>query len=215
MELSDGPISDPLTPQSPAAEQREWADTPAAAPDPARLGRVTTGRGRPSARADRGSAVWGTGGSRHLVRRVTAPDITTSTASSGAPRSPPMSTPSSAPCPSSRSTPGWWCASWSRSGTRSPKRRAGSASALRRCWMRRPRSASAAARTPPHIRASPCRAPADQGRHRGSGNRTGHLAAAAFRRCPRRPGLARASHSAISLAAARRAAAGPSRPMSR
>jgi hypothetical protein len=81
VELSDGPTRDPLTPQSPAAEQREWADTPAAAPDPARLGRVTTGRGRPSARADRGSTDWGAAASRYLVRRVVAADITASTAS--------------------------------------------------------------------------------------------------------------------------------------
>ena len=81
VELSDGPIGDPPTPQAAAADQREWADTPAAAPDPATLGRVRTGRGRPSARADRGSADWGAGASRHLVRRATAPDIVASTAS--------------------------------------------------------------------------------------------------------------------------------------
>jgi hypothetical protein len=81
VELSDGPIRAPLTPQSPAAEQREWADTPATAPDPAGLGRVTTGRGRLSVRGDRGSADWAAWGSRHLVRRVTAPDITANTAS--------------------------------------------------------------------------------------------------------------------------------------
>jgi chorismate-pyruvate lyase len=80
VELSDGPIRDPLTPQSPTAEKREWADTPAAAPNPARLGRVTTGRGRPSARADRGSADWRAGASRHLVRRVITP-VTASTVS--------------------------------------------------------------------------------------------------------------------------------------
>lgn len=81
LDVSDGPIRDPLTPQSPAAEPTEWAEPPEAAPGPAGLDRVRTGRGRPSARADRGGAVCGAVDSRHMVRRVTAPDITASTAS--------------------------------------------------------------------------------------------------------------------------------------
>ena len=198
------------------AEYAGYGRHTAAAPDPAGLGRVTTRRWRPSARADRGHAPdLGAVDSRHLVRRVIAQDITASTGSGR---------------PASRYT----CDVASADGMASLLATVLAVSErpvtllleeLAHIEIRfevlsrtdRELTASEHRRLdadPIHCRASPRRASADQGRHRGGGNRTGHPAAAAACRCPRRPGR-HAHPTRRDLGAARRAAAGLSRLMSR
>ena len=81
MELSDGPIATRLRSGQPPPSMGV-GDTTAAAPDPARLARMTTRRRRPSAQADREHApALGAADSRHLARRAIAPEMTASTGS--------------------------------------------------------------------------------------------------------------------------------------